>query len=228
MFKIFYQSRKTGRSWLLGPDDYGDDFVRQYIDFEKLMDIDPMIYFNAFNLSQRKINLFVNRKNHPKYKPITLRALKANSSILGYLENWDIDGEQYCEGAVVDTVNFRDLLANHSDLNEVWVINILHYEEVKPPKNQLEADLLAVELPMTTIAQSDVKLFSFYLQEAGLDRKIKMIKIDLSCRDLDFFWKQSTLEKGIQVGYEGTLATIQAYLNESGGQDEEFDVRMAG
>lgn len=228
MFKLYYQSRKTGRSWLLGPGDYGDDFVSRYIDFEKLMAIDAMIYFNAFNLSQRKINLFVNRKDHPKYKPITLRALKANSSILGYLENWDIEGEQYCEGAVVDTVNFRDLLANHSDLDEVWVINILHYEEVKPPKNQLEADLLAVELPMTTIAQADVKLFSFYLQEAGLDRKIKMVKIDLSCRDLDFYWKQSTLEKGIQVGYDGALATIQAYLNESGEQDEQFDVRMAG
>jgi len=228
MFKLYYQNRKTGRSWLLGPDNYGEDFVSKYIDFNKLMAMKAMIYFNAFNLSQRRINLFVNRKNHPKYKSISLRALKANSSILGYLENWDIDGDQFCEGAVIDTVNFRDLLANHPDLDEVWVVNILDYKEVNPPRNQLEADLLAVELPMTTIAQSDIKLFSFYLQEAGLYDKIKLIKINLSCRDLDFFWRQSTLEKGIRIGYEGTMDTIQAYLNDYNTSDEPYDIRMAG
>jgi predicted acylesterase/phospholipase RssA len=215
MFKLNYQSPKTGRSWLLGPGNHGEDFVDQFIDFNKLMRINPLIYLNAFNLTQKEINLFVNRTNHPSYKPITLTALKANSSILGYLENIDIDGQQYCEGAVVDTVNFNDLLINHPDLNEVWVINILGYKEVKPPKNQLEADLLAVELPFATIAQSDIKLFAVRLKETGLDKKIKLIKIDLSYKDLDFFWKHSTLEKGIEVGYEGALAAIHDYHSPS-------------
>jgi hypothetical protein len=212
MFKLYYQNQKTGRSWLLGPENYGDEFIGQYIDFKKLMTIEPMIYVNAFNLNQKGIKLFVNRKNHPKrYKPISLRVLKANSSILGYLENWDIDGEKYCEGAVTDTVNFKDLLKNHPDLNEVWVLNILDYKEIKPPKNQLEADLLAVELPFTTIANDDIKLFEFYLKRDGWDKKIKVVKIDLTYRDLDFFWKQSTLEKGIQIGYNGAVATIKEY-----------------
>lgn len=228
MFKLFYQNRKTGKSWLLGPGNYGEDFVNQFIDLEKLMELDAMIYFNAFNLSQKRINLFVNRKDHPKYKPISLKTLKANSSILGYLENWDIEGDQFCEGAVVDTVNFRGLLANHSDLDEVWVLNILDYKIVEPPRNQLEADLLAVELPMTTIAQSDIKLFSFYLQEAGLDEKIKLVKLNLSYKDLDYFWKQSTLEHGIQAGYDGAIASIKAYLQEAGEWDEQYGMRMVG
>ncbi len=222
MFKLGYQSPKTGRSWLLGPENHGADFVDRFINFNKLITINPLIYLNAFNLTKQKIELFVNRADHPTYKPITLRALKANSSILGYLENVDIDDQQYCEGAVADTVNFNDLLANHPDLNEVWVINILDYKEIKPPKNQLEADLLAVELPFATIAHDDIKLFAFHLKEAGLDKKIKLIKIDLSYKDLDFFWKHSTLEKGIQVGYEGALATIHDYLSAS------KVVRMAG
>jgi predicted patatin/cPLA2 family phospholipase len=124
-----------------------------------------MIYLNAFNLTQRKIDLFVNREDHPAYYPISLRVLKANSSILGYLENWEIDAHKYCEGAVADTVNFKNLVRNHPDLNEVWVINILDYKEIKPPKNQLEADLLAVELPFTTIAHDDIKLFAFHLRK---------------------------------------------------------------
>ncbi len=227
MFKLYYQNRKTGRSWLLGPDNYGDDFVGQYIDFKKLMNIKDMIYLNAFNLSQRKINLFVNRQDHPRYQPISLRALKANSSILGYLENWEINGDKYCEGAVADTVNFKALLRNHPDVNEVWVINILDYKEIKPPKNQFEADLLAVELPFTTIAHDDVKLFALHLKENGLDKKIKLVKIDLSYRDLDFFWRQSTLEKGIQAGYEGAVDTINNYLRASKAPPELKPLRMA-
>ena len=211
MFKLSYQNRKTGRSWLLGPENHGEGFVGQYIDFKKLMQIRTMIYLNAFNLTQRRINLFVNRPDHPKYKPITLRALKANSSILGYLENWEIEGDKYCEGAVADTVNFKGLLRNHPDLDEIWVINILDYKEIKPPENPLEADLLAVELPFTTIAHDDVKLFAGHLKAAGLDQRIKLVKINVSYKDLDFFWKQSTLEKGIEVGYAGAMATIEAY-----------------
>jgi predicted acylesterase/phospholipase RssA len=222
MFKLVYKSPRTGRSWLLGPENHGEEFVGRFIDFNKLMRTDALIYLNAFNLTQKNINLFVNRTEHPIYKPITLQALKANSSILGYLENVDIDDQKYCEGAVADTVNFCDLLINHPDLDEVWVINILDYKEIEPPKNQLEADLLAVELPFTTIAHDDIKLFAFHLKEAGLDKKIKLIKIDLCYKELDFFWKHSTLEKGIQVGYEGALATIHDYLSSA------EDLRMAG
>jgi hypothetical protein len=112
-------------------------------------------------------------------------------------------------------------------LDEVWVINILDYKEIRPPKNQLEADLLAVELPFTTIAHDDVKLFAFHLKEAGLDKKIKLIKINLSYKELDFFWKHSTLEKGIQVGYDGAQATIRDYLRTSKSA-RLTPVRMAG
>ena len=192
------------------------------------MTIKTMIYLNAFNLTQRKIKLFVNREDHETYKPISLRALKANSSILGYLENWEIDGDTYCEGAVADTVNFKDLMRNHPDLDEVWVINILDYKEVKPPKNQLEADLLAVEVPFATIAHDDIKLFAFYLKEAGLDRKTRLVKIDLSYKELDFFWRRSTLEKGIQVGYDGAMATIKNYLNASRTSARKKPLRLAG
>lgn len=228
MFKLYYQSRKTGRAWLLGPQNYGDDFVGRFIDFKRLMTIETMIYLNAFNLTQRKINLFVNREDHPTYSPISLKALKANSSILGYLENWEIDGHKYCEGAVADTVNFKDLVRNHPDLDEVWVINILDYKEVKPPQNQLEADLLAIELPLATIAHDDIKLFAFHLKEAGLDKRIKLIKINLSYKDLDFFWKQSTLMKGIQVGYNGALATVKNYRKAPKVSAELKALRMAG
>lgn len=227
IFKLIYHNKKTGKSSLLGPGNYGKDLVDAYIDFDKLMHLATKIYVNAYNLTRQKIDLFINRQGHVKYKPIDLNVLKANSSILGYLENREIRGDTYCEGAVVDTVNFRDLLGNHPDLDEVWVINILDYKEIIPPKNQLEADLLAVELPFTTISQDDIKLFRYHLKKLGLDSKIKLVEIKTSYKDLDFFWKQSTLQKGIKIGYNGAMKTIQEYLMKNAHKQKEEPLPLA-
>jgi hypothetical protein len=51
MLKLYYQSRKSsGRAWLLGPGDHDAEVFSQFIDFDKLMEIENMIYLNAFNL----------------------------------------------------------------------------------------------------------------------------------------------------------------------------------
>ncbi len=213
LFKLMYQSDKSGCSWLLGPGEHGADLVNKYIDFEKLMTLKQRIYANAYNLTRKKIDLFTNRPAAKFYKPITLDVLKANSSILGYLQNRLIDGDKFCEGSVVDTVNFRHLRQHIKELEEVWVINILDYKTVKPPRNQLEADLIGVELPFATIAHDDIKLFEYHLKQNGYEDKLKVIKIDMSYKELDFFWRWSTLEKGIQVGYEGAKQTITKYLS---------------
>ncbi len=212
LFKLMYRTEKSGRSWLLGPGDHGADIVDNYIDFDRLMRIQERIYVNAYNLTQKRIDLFTNRLNPETCKTITLDALKANSSILGYLQNREIDGDKYCEGSVVDTVNFKHLKEHIHDLEEVWVLNILDYKTVRPPRNQLEADLLGVELPFTTIAHDDVKLFECYVKQNGYANKIKVVRIDMSYKDLDFFWKWSTLEKGIEIGYQGAVKTINDYF----------------
>jgi hypothetical protein len=61
-----------------------------------------------------------------------------------------------------------------------------------------------------------------------LDKKIKLVKINLCYKNLDFFWKQSTLKKGIQVGYDGALAAIQDYLHASETPARLRPVRLAG
>lgn len=212
MFKLQYLTEnKTGRSVLLGPETFGSDFVSKYIDFEKIMGIKELIYLNCFNLDTKTSQLFVNRLNHSKYQSITLNILKAQSSILGYNENFIHDGFRMCEGAVSEVLNLNHLLDNCSDVDEVWIMKILDYEEIKAPKNQLEADLLAVELPFITIADSNLKLFKYRLKERGLQERIKVVEIDVNFNELNFFWKQSTLKKGIEVGYQGAIETIRKY-----------------
>lgn len=185
-------------------------FIESYIDFARLQKSKNAVYLNAYNLEKREIELFSNRK---PYAPITPKTLMAGSSVLYFTENPVIDGDAYCEGAVVDTVNFRDLLENHPDLNEIWVIRITERKQIRPPKTLIDAQLLGVMLPFNTIAEDDVKLFKLHLKERGLERKIKVIEIAVSHQDISYHWSYANLEHGMRVGEAGARKKIEAYLH---------------
>ncbi|HCL56783.1 MAG TPA: hypothetical protein DHW82_07215 [Spirochaetia bacterium] len=211
MMELNYKLPKSGIAGLVK----STSFIESYIDFNQLLKSKKTVYLNAYNLTKQRIELFINRDNDPKYASITPRALMAGSSVLHYTENPEMNGDKYCEGAVVDTVNFKDLVENHPDLNEVWVIRITDYKTIKPPKNVIESELLGVMLPFDTIAADDVKLFKYHLKDRGLDKKIAVIDIEMKYQELTYDWNYSNLYKGIEAGYQGALKTIKKYQAET-------------
>src|SRR5262249_46691757 len=87
---------------------YPDSIFLKKIKFDRIDTAKPYIYHNAYNLTRQEIQLFSNKQD--KYKQITAASLCACSA-LPYIEGRvDIDGDTYCEGALVDTVNFKSLL----------------------------------------------------------------------------------------------------------------------
>jgi len=71
----------------------------------------PFIYHNAWNLSQKKLQLFANfNRRYPGYRQLTPESLCACSALPFVEETVVIEGDTFCEGALVDTVNFKDLL----------------------------------------------------------------------------------------------------------------------
>ncbi len=205
MMNMSYGLHKSGRTGLV----HNDDLVNQFIDFDALCQSEKLVYFNAYNLSKQQIELFVNRHNHPKFATGNAQYLMAGSSVLNYTANPEINGDKYCEGAVIDTVNFEHLMENHPDLDEVWVIKITDYKSIKPPQNLLDAELLAVMLPFTTIADDDIKLFKYHLKEQGDTTKV--VEIGMRYDELNYHWSYANLDKGIEVGYQGAKATIADY-----------------
>ena len=69
----------------------------------------PIIYHNAWNLSKQTLDQFSNRVNDG-YKQVTAQSLCACSALPFVEGTVDIDGDTYCEGALIDTVNFKQLL----------------------------------------------------------------------------------------------------------------------
>jgi predicted acylesterase/phospholipase RssA len=219
---LVYKSHITGRSRLYYPDS---SFLNN-IDFHKLTDDDkPFIYHNAWNLKQQKLVLFANRARPASecpdhavmvegYRsPITAESLCACSALPYIEQTVTIDQEEYCEGALVDTVNFCNLLKDNPNLKEIWVSRLLDANQIKPPRDLYDAMAILCELFAATVGDDDVKLFEYHVMNDP-DTKhrtdLTIIEIPVST-DINFDWSHSNLKKGIADGVTAAHQAVQAY-----------------
>ncbi|KQC11556.1 MAG: hypothetical protein APR62_09580 [Smithella sp. SDB] len=211
MSEFIYKVKKSGIAGLVN----NADFVEGNINMENLFKSDKLVYLNAYNMTKAKLERFINRKHHKEYDPISADALMAGSSVLEYTENRTIGGsfDKYCEGAVINTVELDTLLEHDhkGELDEIWVVKIADYQEVKPPKNLIEAALTAVMLPFDTISDDDIEIFSHHLAQISDNEKTRLIKINMNYGTVNYHWNHSNLKEGIKTGYEGTIKAIEEY-----------------
>jgi predicted acylesterase/phospholipase RssA len=220
---LVYKSKITGRSRV----HYTDSSFLNDINFDKLKDTEkPFIYFNAWNLTQQKLVLFANR---PKtavafpdedgavegYRsPINAASLCACSALPFIEQTVTIDSEDYCEGALVDTVNFRNLLEDNPDLDEIWVSRLIDANQILPPRNLYDAEANLCELFAATVGKDDVKLFEYHLtcdeEHRGKWKNLTIVEIPVSC-DIKFDWSHSNLERGIKDGVEAANQAVTRY-----------------
>jgi len=159
------------------------------IDFAKLNEATPRIYTNAYCFEKQAIVLFTNKAKHESpastngYDLITADNLMAGSSLPYIYEPRPIDGQYYCEGATVDTVNFKSLLDNHPDLEEVWVLKIVDYKQMKRPQNLVEGLSNFPMIFADTVADDDIKLFRYHLlEEEKFDLKYEKAEYEADSR----------------------------------------------
>ncbi len=221
IFNSFWKMEKSGIG--ISHVNKMPQFWEEYLNFEKLNQLqkeNKYVYINTYNLTDNEIELF---SNNSKYQPLCIEALQAGSSVLFYVENPEINGKKYCEGANKDTLNFKDLLVNHPDLEEIWVIRLTDYQYVNPPKTLIEAASLQIMLPFSTIAEDDIKLFKYHLQneeklkEIGLTKaqaeKIKIIEIKVQKNHftdkISYEWNKSNYQTCKKAGYQAAMETIK-------------------
>jgi predicted acylesterase/phospholipase RssA len=220
---LIYKSKITGRSRLYYPDS---SFLNN-INFDKLKDDEkPFIYHNAWNLTHQKLVLFANRPKRAAafpdeavtvegYRsPINAASLCACSALPFIEQTVTIDREVYCEGALVDTVNFRNLLEDNPDLDEIWVSRLIDANQILPPRDLYDAEANLCELFAATVGKDDVKLFEYHLtcdeEHRGKWKNLTVVEIPVSC-DINFDWSHSNLERGIKNGVEAATRAVHRY-----------------
>lgn len=199
---------KSGINGLTGGSDGAGPGLTRGADFERLYDAHrPFIYHNAWDLKHDRIQLFANRRENrpPHMKAMTVDTMRACSALPYIIETVAIDGVSYCEGALDRIVNFDDLLQDHPDLEEVWIVRIIDPKQIRPPKNLDDAFNNLCMLFAGSLGQYDVEDF-----ERKYGNRIAIRDIRVS-HDIDYDWTWGNLEKGVEQGYANTLRELERH-----------------
>jgi len=216
---LLYKSNVHGLSRLYYPDS---KFLND-INFTKVRNKKPFIYYNAWNLSEQKLVLFANkdkkalpitdiRHEIEGYKRISAASLCACSALPFVEQTVTIGGDVYCEGALIDTINFRNLLEDNKDLDEIWISRLVDANQVLPPRNLYDSLANLCELFCATVGEDDIEMFKCHLEHKDKYRwkKIKIVEIPVDCT-INFEWSHSNLMHGIERGEAAAKRTVEHY-----------------
>ncbi|MEO1457085.1 MAG: patatin-like phospholipase family protein [Pseudomonadota bacterium] len=236
MVSMMYLSKINGLSRIYFEDS---TFLKQ-IAFDNLYLPDrPFLYHNAFNLDTDTIDLFANRpeqayrmQDQSKYshRPPQKVVKKANAasvcacSALPFVEETvELDGETYCEGALVETVNFDDILRIHEDLDEIWVLRIVDPKQVRRPQNLKDGLANLCMLFAGSLGKDNVLMFEERIKSEQLGVKVFVVPV---AHDVSFDWNVSNLMKGSRLGYENAMACIDTYVSRDFANDDSLKGRV--
>lgn len=211
---MMYLSNINGLSRI----DYPHSRFMKEINFEELnKEEKPHIFHNAWNLSKQKLALFSNREMTNKigdkeYKvPITASSLCACSALPFIEGTVEIDGVTYCEGALVDTVNFESLLHEHPKLKTIFVSRIVDSKQIRKPENLHDALANLCQLFAATVGEDDVKLFKYHVRsEKDKHRDLTVVEIRVPSH-INFNWNHSNLENARELGKAAGKQALKAY-----------------
>ncbi|MDB5564793.1 MAG: alpha/beta hydrolase [Tardiphaga sp.] len=209
---MMYLSNVTGLSRINYPNS---DFMKG-IKFDRLFEEEkPWIFHNAWNLDEQELAFFSNypMKDRAYKGDIGASTLCACSALPFVEETVKIDGDTYCEGALVDTVNFRSLLEEHPNLDEIWVSRIVDAKQIRKPRNLHDGLANLCQLFAATVGEDDVKLFKYHLRypEAGEEPwKGTVVEIQVSS-EIDFKWNHENLDRGQKAGRAAAQHAIEVY-----------------
>ncbi|MEZ2143297.1 patatin-like phospholipase family protein [Bradyrhizobium sp. DN5] len=178
---LMYLSKFNGLSRINYPES---EFMKK-IKFDRLSpsgrddaEKTPLIFHNAWDLDHHELTYFANRpmpvlnKTDESIKkryggPITAQSLCACSALPFIEETVEIDGTTYCEGALVDTVNFEgllDLQVRGQKLDEIWISRIVDSKQIRKPDNLHDALANLCQLFAASVGEDDVKLFKYHVR----------------------------------------------------------------
>lgn len=182
-------------------------FAEDMIDFSGVAHLEPAFYVNAYNLTARKM------ANWDKSQ-IDLLHLQAALSFPFIYPPTQIGDEFFIEGAVLDTLNFKDLLINHPDLEEIVVFDILGAEKLlRPPRDLYDAWVMSIITPLVEIARDDIKIFEDrYKGDICLHKVPLLDGIPEENLPEVFDWSRSNLSHMYEIGYQQGQSWAKQHL----------------
>lgn len=189
-------------------------FLEQSVDFDAIAAMRPEFYINAYNIERRRMQIWGKRE-------IGAAHVRASLSFPFLYAPTEIDGENYIEGAALDTLNFHPFIpgddgqpALHGDVDTLVVLDILGEERlIRKPRNLYDAWVRSIITPLVKISKAEQRLFELEHNidpVTGMQRR-KMLKVDLMKNVPEQHWPQvldwssSNMQLLFDVGYRAGL-----------------------
>jgi NTE family protein len=181
-------------------------FIEHIIDFDRIKHIEPHFYLNAYNISREVIEDF--RKH--EITPDHFRAALAFPLIYGPNR---LNGDLYYEGAVVDCLNFKDVVEQHENLETIVVLDVLGSNTlIRKPRNLYDSWVLSMIIPLVKTAEDNIDLFACkhnggWSKAAGAKRDLLKMEFDIPEEHLPevLDWSASNAARLFDIGYKSGL-----------------------
>ena len=182
-------------------------FAEAIIDFDRLKAIAPYFYMNAYNIDAQRIDDF-------SKEVITADHFRAALAFPFIYGPYTLDGTRYYEGAVVNCLNFKDLVERHPGLERVVVFDVLGSDDlIRAPRDLYDSWVLSLVIPLVKTAEDNLELFELKHKPPGLD--VHKLRFDVPERDLPevLDWSESNARRLFDIG----MAAGHRYADEVGG-----------
>jgi predicted acylesterase/phospholipase RssA len=189
-------------------------FLEQAIDFDAIARMKPAFYINAYNMSKSEMQIW----DKDEIAPIHVRAALSFPFLYPPTE---IDGDDYIEGAALDTLNFDPLLTSgdnagkHDDFDTIVVLDILGEDRlIRKPRNLYDAWVRSIITPLVKISKTEMRLFELEHNthpDTGEPLR-RLLKVDLMSGIPDEHWPEvldwsaSNMQLLFDVGYRAGKA----------------------
>lgn len=178
-------------------------FIEQIIDFERLKDIEPYFYLNAYNASKEIIDDFSKEEITPEH----FHAALAFPFIYG---PYRLNGDLYYEGATIDCLNFKDLVEKHTGLETIVIFDVLGSDAlIRAPRNLYDSWVLSMIIPLVKTAEDNFDLFALkhnkgWRRAEGAKADLLKIEFDIPEEHLAevLDWTASNAVRLFDIGYK--------------------------
>ncbi len=193
-------------------------FIEQIIDFARIKHIEPYFYLNAYNVSKEIIDDFTKDEITPDH----FHAALAFPFIYG---PYRLNGDLYYEGAVVDCLNFKDLVEKHTGLETIVVFDVLGTDTlIRAPRNLYDSWVLSMIIPLVKTAEDNLELFALKYNKGW--RRAQGARTDLLRIEFDIpeeylvevlDWSESNAKRLFDIGFKSGLSFYAAHADKLGG-----------
>src|SRR5262249_55562925 len=133
-------------------------FVEQAVDFSKVKEFKGDFYMSAYCIESGEMEIFEKDK-------ITIEHFQAALAFPLIYAPFKMNGKTYLERAAKDTLNYKGLLEKRKEtgapaIDTIVVVDVLGMKElIAEPRNLYDAWVKSIIVPLTAIAEDDIKLF---------------------------------------------------------------------